>query len=45
MGESIHGTNREIQIGARAQQSRTPRTKVAIVACKVNWGTVMRMQS
>ncbi len=30
---------------ARARWSRTSRTKVAIPACKVNWGTVIRMPS
>ncbi len=37
--------SRDQRIGARARWSRTSGTKVAILACKVNWGTVMRMQS
>jgi len=34
-----------IKIGARARWNKTRRTKVAILACKANWGTVMKMQS
>ena len=34
-----------IKIGARERWSRTSRIKVAILACKVNWGTVTRMKS
>ena len=33
------------QIGARERWSRTSRIRAAILACKVNWGTVMRIKS